>query len=70
MSLPEDWAPSLRAYAIVLIALSCLVVGLRFWSRVIVPTPRASKFWWDDWMVLVALVCTVLATASFDAKSV
>ena len=55
-SSPEDWGPSLRAYTIVLIVVSTLAVALRFWSRAVVPTAKASRFWWDDWTILVAWV--------------
>jgi len=38
------------------LALSCIVVGLRVWTRT-----RISRCWgWDDWFMLLTLVSAVL----------
>lgn len=54
---------SLRAFDIAMIVTSTLAVALRFWSRAL---PRASihaRFWWDDWMIVVALLFSTASLA-------
>lgn len=52
----DDKGPRVVAAAIAVIVIQVVVVILRFWSRAI--SVRAH-FWWDDWMVLAALVHSV-----------
>ncbi len=52
----DDKGPHTVAAAIAVIVIQVVVVILRFWSRAI--SVRAH-FWWDDWMVLAALVHSV-----------
>ena len=56
----DDRGPALRAFIIVMVVFSCISVILRFWSRLLHPTDGLAGFqqqlWWDDWMVLAALV--------------
>lgn len=41
------------AVSVISIALTTLVVSLRFWARFVLPHGR---LWWDDWLSLAALV--------------
>jgi len=55
-----DRGGSFKAFLICMIVLSTTFVVLRFWSRAL--GPRVShgntlhRFWWDDWIALLALV--------------
>jgi hypothetical protein len=44
---------SILATIYVFLVLSTLAVALRFWSRHVA---HRAGFWWDDWVVLIALV--------------
>ena len=48
----DDRGPSIEAIQILMIILATSAVALRFIAR------RASNFglWWDDWIILAALV--------------
>ncbi|KAI9723799.1 MAG: hypothetical protein M1828_004049 [Chrysothrix sp. TS-e1954] len=51
--LHDTLAPNILAQCIVLIVVPTLAVVLRFWARLIKPEWR---LWWDDWLILVALL--------------
>ena len=58
IDLGADDGPMLRRLAIAMTVLSTLSIALRFWSRAVA---TRTKFWWDDWLALLAWVClTVL----------
>ena len=59
MATPHDGDPghSLRAFDISMIVIPTVAVGLRFWSRMIHKTQNRSRLGWDDWIILMALVC-------------
>lgn len=41
--------------------LPVVAVALRFWSRYVnSPVDKRSRFWWDDWLILIALVSSIL----------
>ena len=48
-----DKGSHVLAAAICVIVIQVVAVALRFWSRAL---SRGTRFWWDDWMVLAALV--------------
>lgn len=53
MALPGgDRGPTIVAVQIVMIVTATLAVALRFIARRI----SGAGFWWDDWMILAALV--------------
>ncbi|KAI9714015.1 MAG: hypothetical protein M1820_000745 [Bogoriella megaspora] len=60
-----DTGPRLRAICIATIIIPTVAVILRFWSRALLPrdpTPMSkvkSRFWWDDWTILAALILTI-----------
>ena len=47
--------PRIIAVAAVLITISTIAVILRFVSRLV----SQAGFWWDDWMILAALVGSI-----------
>ena len=49
----ETKGPQLVAATVCGIVIQVIVVTLRFWSRAL---STGTHFWWDDWMVLAALV--------------
>ena len=49
----ETKGPQIVAAAVCGIVIQVIVVALRFWSRAL---STGTHFWWDDWMVLAALV--------------
>ncbi|KAF1994671.1 hypothetical protein P154DRAFT_539418 [Amniculicola lignicola CBS 123094] len=53
----DDRGPGLRNLVIVIVCIMILSVVLRFWSRALVKTGvgSTSRFWWDDWLALLAL---------------
>ncbi|TAQ90858.1 hypothetical protein B7494_g786 [Chlorociboria aeruginascens] len=44
--------------------LPVIFVTLRFWSRLVTVPVRSSRFWWDDWLVLIALPFSIAQNAS------
>ncbi|KJZ75224.1 hypothetical protein HIM_05418 [Hirsutella minnesotensis 3608] len=48
----DDRGPGIVACAVVAMAVSTIVVILRFWSRVVA---ASLIFWWDDWAMLLTL---------------
>lgn len=57
MSEPQtDYASSLRAYEIVMLVTPIVAVILRFWGRTLGASSKGPKYWWDDWVCLMALV--------------
>lgn len=53
----QDRGPSLLAIQVVMMMSATTAVVLRFVSRRIGP-----GIWWDDWIILAALVCVHLAS--------
>lgn len=53
-----DRGPGLKAFLIFLIVFSSVVILLRFISRALseAKVGGTSRFWWDDWLALAALV--------------
>ncbi|KAF2010700.1 hypothetical protein BU24DRAFT_400218 [Aaosphaeria arxii CBS 175.79] len=66
-NLDENRGPEFRAFLICMLTLSITVVALRFWSRAIGPRVSQGKathrFWWDDWVAFLALICLMAFTA-------
>ena len=54
--IPNDRAAGLLAFGVVLMLISILAVGLRFWSRALGSSDRGMRYWWDDWTALANLV--------------
>lgn len=50
----ENRTPTIVATVTALWVLSYIAVGARFWGRFV----GDSKLWWDDWLILLAAVCT------------
>ena len=48
--------PDFHGFAISMVVIPSVVVALRFWSRALNSTANGLRFWWDDWLVLAALV--------------
>ncbi|KAI0156746.1 hypothetical protein GGR52DRAFT_566223 [Hypoxylon sp. FL1284] len=60
----EDIGPPFRVYVIVMLVVTITALLLRFLSRSLVSFSRhMRRFWWDDWMALVAGVLIVLQLA-------
>ncbi|KAL9640598.1 MAG: hypothetical protein Q9204_000654 [Flavoplaca sp. TL-2023a] len=55
----NDRGANLLAYAIVMITVAVIAIGLRFWSRSLASSPRGPRFWWDDWTALASLPFTI-----------
>lgn len=53
---PENRSPGLRAFQIVMIIIPTIAIILRFWSRYLAFSKKPPRFWWDDWVALMALV--------------
>lgn len=51
----DDRGPSLVIFSSFMIAISVTAVTLRLISRGLVQ--RGQRFWWDDWVALLSLVC-------------
>ena len=49
----DNKGPRVVAATVSVIVIQVIVVILRFWSRAI---STRARFWWDDWLVLAALV--------------
>ena len=49
----EDKGSHVVAAAACAIVIQMIMLVLRFWSRAL---STRTRFWWDDWMVLAALV--------------
>jgi len=58
----ESQRPSLPAFDISMMVIATVAVALRFWSRLIHRSQYNSRLWWDDWVILMALVCLQRAT--------
>jgi len=52
----ENHRPSLPAFDISMIVIATVAVALRFWSRLIHRSQYSSRLWWNDWVILMALV--------------
>lgn len=56
----EGRDPVMRAFLVLAAVFPTIAVILRFWSRALLPNTSnekpISRFWWDDWMVLLATV--------------
>lgn len=53
----QNRGPPLAAYNAVMIVIPVIAVALRLWSRMLMPSDkRLHRFWWDDWVVVMALV--------------
>ncbi|KZZ94335.1 hypothetical protein AAL_05302 [Moelleriella libera RCEF 2490] len=72
----DDVSQSILAFSVIMNVLAWIAISLRFWSRAIGSGPRAStrhvhRFWWDDWVALLAMpfiqgtICIVYATLYF-----
>lgn len=53
---PENRSPGLRAFQIAMIIIPTIAIVLRFWSRTLAFGKKPPRFWWDDWLALMALV--------------
>lgn len=53
---PENYTPTIVATVVALWVMSYIAVGARFWGRRVGHT----KLWWDDWLILLAAVCTFI----------
>lgn len=54
----QDRSPTVKAFSIAMIIMPSIMVLLRLWSIVVIRSgPDVSRFWWDDWLVFLALVC-------------
>lgn len=49
----EDRTPEVRAILVILLPMTIIAVALRFLSRRL----AKARIWWDDWLVLLSLVC-------------
>jgi hypothetical protein len=49
---PGDRAPWEARLLAVMLALSTIATGIRFWSRIV----TSARLWWDDWLALASLV--------------
>lgn len=61
----DNKGPRVVAAAVSVIVIQVVVVILRFWSRAILVRAR---FWWDDWMVLAALVSSAKCLEQFPGS--
>lgn len=58
----DDASGGSRAFVIIVTIGSITTISLRFWSRSIQRAPdglgssHISRFWWDDWAALAAMV--------------
>ena len=61
----QNRTPTIVATVTALWVLSYIAVGARFWGRFLGHT----KLWWDDWLILLAAVCTLIpqSTSSQEA---
>lgn len=54
----QDRSPTVKGFSIAMIITPSVMVILRLWSIIVVRSgPDVSRFWWDDWLVFLALVC-------------
>lgn len=66
----ENRAPSYQAFLIVMTVLVVIAIVVRFWSRALAaPEGRlVSRYWWDDWLALAAVVSSSLSTLRDGGK--
>lgn len=68
----DDISRNILAFSVIMNVLAWIAISLRFWSRAIGSGPRAStrhvhRFWWDDWLALLAMVSQVLITEHLES---
>jgi len=57
----DDRSSGFQAFIIAMTVMTISSIALRFWSRGLRVRGNtengATRFWWDDWMALAAVVC-------------
>jgi hypothetical protein len=66
----DNRAPPYSAFLIVMTVVVVIAIVVRFWSRALAASEKklASRYWWDDWMALAAVVSRFSIKAHVEVR--